>query len=103
MRYCCPWGGFTELGDDDQRRPQWIPYAPVTDLNAAVERAVQLGAAVIRQRVDLPQGSVAVVTDPGGGHGGLVGTRPGRKVIAFPLTRASRTLRIFPAWRSFAS
>jgi uncharacterized protein len=61
-----PWGGFTELGDDDQRQPQWIPYAPVTDLGAAVERAVQLGATVVRQRVDLPQGSVAVVTDPGG-------------------------------------
>jgi hypothetical protein len=61
-----PWGGVTELGGDDQRQPQWIPYAPVTDLGAAVERAVQLGAAVVRQRVDLPQGSVAVVTDPGG-------------------------------------
>lgn len=74
-----PWGGFTELGAGDQRLPQWIPYAPVTDLGAAVEYAVQLGAAVVRERVDLPQGSVAVVTDPGGATVALWEPAPGTR------------------------
>jgi hypothetical protein len=32
----------------------------------AVERAVEFGATVARPRVDLPQGSVAVIDDPTG-------------------------------------
>jgi predicted enzyme related to lactoylglutathione lyase len=60
------WGGFTPLAADDERRPQWIPYAPVPDLDAAVARATELGASVIRPRVDFPQGSVVVVDDPAG-------------------------------------
>src|SRR4051794_19878146 len=60
------WGGFTPLAADDDRRPQWIPYAPVTDLDAAVARATALGATVVRSRVDFPQGSVAVIDDPAG-------------------------------------
>lgn len=61
-----PWGGLTQLTENDSRRPQWIPYAPVRDLDRAVERAVELGATVARPRVDLPQGSVAVIDDPTG-------------------------------------
>jgi predicted enzyme related to lactoylglutathione lyase len=60
------WGGLTPLAADDDRRPQWIPYAPVTDLDAAVKRAAELGATVVRARVDIPQGSVAVIDDPTG-------------------------------------
>jgi predicted enzyme related to lactoylglutathione lyase len=60
------WGGFTPLAADDDRRPQWIPYAPVADLDAAVTRAVEFGATVVRSRVDFPQGSVAVIDDPAG-------------------------------------
>jgi predicted enzyme related to lactoylglutathione lyase len=58
-----PWGGFTQLTEDDGRRPQWIPYVLVTDLDAAVGRATKLGATVVKSRVDLPQGSVAVIED----------------------------------------
>lgn len=58
------WGGFTELAEGDERRPQWIPYASVTDLDDAIERATKLGATVVRPRVDLPQGSVVVIDDP---------------------------------------
>lgn len=61
-----PWGGLTELAEADPRRPQWIPYAPVDDLVDALRRAVELGATVVRERVDLPQGSVAVIDDPSG-------------------------------------
>jgi predicted enzyme related to lactoylglutathione lyase len=60
------WGGFTPLAAADDRRPQWIPYAPVADLDAAVARAAELGATVVRSRVDFPQGSVAVIDDPAG-------------------------------------
>ncbi|HEY4021810.1 MAG TPA: VOC family protein [Pseudonocardiaceae bacterium] len=61
-----PWGGLTQLAEADPRRPQWIPYAPVSDLADALRRAVELGATVVRERVDLPQGSVAVIDDPSG-------------------------------------
>jgi predicted enzyme related to lactoylglutathione lyase len=61
-----PWGGLTQLAEDDSRRPQWIPYAPVDDLDEALRRAVDLGGTVTRPRVDLPQGSVAVIDDPTG-------------------------------------
>jgi uncharacterized protein len=61
-----PWGGFTPLTAEDARKPQWIPYAPVADLDVAVARARELGATVVRARVELPQGAVAVIDDPTG-------------------------------------
>src|SRR3954451_12715840 len=59
-----PWGGFTELREGDERQPQWVPYVSVDDLDAAPRKARSLGATVTRDRVDLPQGSVQVITDP---------------------------------------
>jgi hypothetical protein len=61
-----PWGGLTQLTDDDARRPQWIPYVPVDDLADAVGKAAELGATIVRARVDLPQGALAVIDDPSG-------------------------------------
>jgi predicted enzyme related to lactoylglutathione lyase len=61
-----PWGGFTQLAADDERPPQWIPYAPVTNLNDAATRATALGATIVRPRVDLPVGSLVVIQDPNG-------------------------------------
>jgi hypothetical protein len=61
-----PWGGFTELAPDDARRPQWVPYVPVDDLGAATAKARGLGAAVVRERVEIPEGAMAVLTDPAG-------------------------------------
>jgi predicted enzyme related to lactoylglutathione lyase len=61
-----PWGGFTELAGDDDRRPQWIPYATVIGLEDTTKRAIQLGASIVRPRVDLPVGSVIVIQDPTG-------------------------------------
>jgi predicted enzyme related to lactoylglutathione lyase len=61
-----PWGGLTQLTPDDDRQPQWVPYAPVADLDKAVAQAVKLGATATRPRVDLPQGSIAVIEDPTG-------------------------------------
>jgi hypothetical protein len=61
-----PWAGFTPLGPDDARRPQWVPYAPVADLDQATEQAIALGATLVRGRTELPVGSLAVIEDPAG-------------------------------------
>lgn len=61
-----PWGGLTELAPGDDRAPQWLPYAPVSDVDAAAAKAVELGGTLLRERTDLPVGSLVVVTDPGG-------------------------------------
>lgn len=60
------WGGFTPLAAGDERRPQWIPYVPVPDVDAAAEQAVTLGARIVKPRTDLPPGSVVVIDEPGG-------------------------------------
>ena len=61
-----PWGGLTELAPDDARKPQWVPYVGVDDLTAATARARDLGATIVRERVEIPQGAMAVITDPTG-------------------------------------
>jgi predicted enzyme related to lactoylglutathione lyase len=61
-----PWGGFTPLAEGDPRRPQWIPYVPVADVDAAAAQAVALGARIVKSRTDLPPGSVVVIDEPGG-------------------------------------
>lgn len=61
-----PWGGFTELAEGDERSPQWIPYVSVDDVDKATEKAVALGARVIRERTELPPGSLVVINDPTG-------------------------------------
>jgi hypothetical protein len=61
-----PWGGFTELPEGDERLPQWIPYVSVDDVDAAAAKAVELGAKVIRERMEIPPGSLVVIVDPTG-------------------------------------
>jgi predicted enzyme related to lactoylglutathione lyase len=61
-----PWGGFTQLAEGDTRQPQWIPYTPVTGLEDSAKRATELGATIVRSRVDFPAGSVIVIQDPKG-------------------------------------
>lgn len=61
-----PWGGLTALGEDDERKPQWVPYVPVADLSAAADRAASLGASVVRGPIELPAGSLMVIADPSG-------------------------------------
>ncbi|MFD2419586.1 VOC family protein [Amycolatopsis pigmentata] len=60
------WGGFTPLAEGDPRRPQWIPYVPVADVDSSARHAVELGARIVKPRTDLPPGSVVVVEEPGG-------------------------------------
>lgn len=44
----------------------WLSYVNVTDIDAAVAKAKELGAKICRERVDIPMGSFAIVTDPNG-------------------------------------
>jgi predicted enzyme related to lactoylglutathione lyase len=60
------WGGFTPLPPGDDRRPQWTPYAPVDDLDAATKQVRELGGKVLRDGIKLPGGTVAVIEDPTG-------------------------------------
>jgi predicted enzyme related to lactoylglutathione lyase len=44
----------------------WIPYVAVDNPAVAVSQAVDLGGAVIRDKVTGPAGSSVIVADPGG-------------------------------------
>ncbi|ADE53058.1 VOC family protein [Coraliomargarita akajimensis] len=44
----------------------WMQYINTDDLDASVERVVELGGQVLKPRMDLPMGSFAVVADPQG-------------------------------------
>ncbi|HZA51272.1 MAG TPA: VOC family protein [Myxococcaceae bacterium] len=57
-------GGMMRL---DGRAPVgFLPYFAVADLNASLTKAKSLGATVLKDRTDIPEGSFAIVTDPVG-------------------------------------
>jgi predicted enzyme related to lactoylglutathione lyase len=47
-------------------RDEWIPFVPVDDVDAASQRAVSLGASILREKTRGPAGEFTVVRDPGG-------------------------------------
>ncbi len=46
----------------------WVPYMPVDDVDAATEKAIGLGAKLVRERTKGPAGYYTVVAIPGGPH-----------------------------------
>ena len=58
-------GPFAAVGDE-QGIGGWIPYAQVTDLAAATQKATKLGAKVIQSQKRGPAGDFTVLRDPGG-------------------------------------
>ena len=46
----------------------WVPYMPVDDVDAATEKALALGATLVRQRTKGPAGYYTVIAIPGGPH-----------------------------------
>lgn len=58
-------GGIVECG---ARRPLWLPYVEVPDIGGAVERARELGAAVLLDPREGPAGWRAVISAPAGGE-----------------------------------
>jgi uncharacterized protein len=62
-------GPFAALGSAQERygdRDEWIPFVAVENVEAATERAVALGATLVRNKSRGPAGEFAVVRDPGG-------------------------------------
>ena len=59
-------GPFAAMADAEDRIHGWVPYAQVDDVDAATERAVKLGAEVLREKSAGPAGDFSIVRDPGG-------------------------------------
>jgi predicted enzyme related to lactoylglutathione lyase len=58
-------GGIVECG---ARRPLWLPYVEVDQIEELTERARQLGAAVLLEPREGPAGWRSVVSSPEGGE-----------------------------------
>lgn len=60
-------GGCVTPPADAQEAPcMWMSYISVHDLDTAVAKARSLGAKICKERVDIPMGSFAIITDPQG-------------------------------------
>ena len=46
--------------------PLWLSYVIVEDVAATLDKAVSLGATVVKETTDIPMGTFAVFTDPQG-------------------------------------
>ena len=67
-------GPFAAVGgeaDSYGDREEWIPFVAVEDVDAVTERAVALGARLLREKSRGPAGEFTVVRDPGGAALGL--------------------------------
>src|SRR2546422_7326201 len=58
-------GGIVECGT---RRPLWLPYVEVGEIQSATDRACELGASVLLGPREGPAGWRSVVTTPKGGE-----------------------------------
>jgi len=56
--------------------PFWLSYFTVADTNATVSKAQELGATVMMPATDIPQGRIAVLTDPAGATFAVIGPTP---------------------------
>lgn len=59
-------GPFAGLGARDRDAPGWLPFVAVADVDEATQRAVKLGATLVKERTRGPAGEFSVVRDPGG-------------------------------------
>jgi predicted enzyme related to lactoylglutathione lyase len=66
-------GGVAECGT---RPPGWLPYIEVDAIDAAADRARELGAAVLVEPREGPAGWRSVVATPAGGELGLWQPKP---------------------------
>jgi predicted enzyme related to lactoylglutathione lyase len=72
-------GGIVECG---ARRPIWLPYVEVTEINAMTERGRELGAAVLLEPREGPAGWRSVLAPGDGGEVALWQRKriPGRRL-----------------------
>ena len=61
-----PVAGCMVPPEDSEAPPMWLSYVNVEDIDASVAKAKELGGVICKERVDLPMGSFAVVSDPQG-------------------------------------
>jgi predicted enzyme related to lactoylglutathione lyase len=61
----CFGGGIVEC---DTRRPIWLPYVQVSEIETAVVRARELGASMLLEPREGPAGWRTVVSTPAGGE-----------------------------------
>jgi hypothetical protein len=61
-------GGITEANGV---KPQWVVYVQVDDIRSSTDKARKLGAKVLRDCVEIPEGTFSVLLDPAGSHLGL--------------------------------
>ncbi|HEY6879832.1 MAG TPA: VOC family protein [Polyangiales bacterium] len=62
-------GPFAALGSNEDRygdRDEWIPFVAVEDVDAVTQRALALGASLVREKSRGPAGEFTVIRDPGG-------------------------------------
>jgi predicted enzyme related to lactoylglutathione lyase len=59
-------GPFAATGEKYGETPAWIPFVQVTNVDAATEKAVKLGAKIVREKSRGPAGEFSVVSDPAG-------------------------------------
>jgi predicted enzyme related to lactoylglutathione lyase len=67
-------GGIVECGT---RRPTWLPYAEVGEIDEATARARRLGASVLIEPREGPAGWRSVVSTPEGGEIAFWQPKPG--------------------------
>jgi uncharacterized protein len=60
-------GGFMPMAEQHGDAPSfWLPYFTVSSRDGAVEKACELGGALLAGPMDLPAGRIAVLADPQG-------------------------------------
>lgn len=58
-----PWGSISSSAE---ARARWMPYVQVEDVDAATERAQELGATVLQDKTRGPAGWFITIADPTG-------------------------------------
>jgi len=71
-------GGLMRIPDGTQAPPNWLVYIGTDDVDGTIERAKELGAAVIQEGMDIPNvGRFGVLQDPAGAVFGILKTTGG--------------------------
>jgi uncharacterized protein len=60
-----PWAAI-EAAENGESAPAWVPFVQVDDVDAATERATDLGATVLHEKTRGPAGEYATIADPAG-------------------------------------
>ena len=59
------------MKDERSPVPHWLPYVKVDDVSASVRKVKDLGGRVLMDVMQIPEGTYAVIADPGGAALGL--------------------------------